>query len=171
MSHPLETYLSLVRKDLANLRMENLDLPLVHPNLTIEEIQALKELTDHSKMTIKPVDKGGGIVVMNTDTYVQEAQRSLNDTNVYHKLDRDPKWEFERELKSLVDRAYEDGVIDDKLKDFLMVKNLITPVLYLLPKIHKTLMNPPGRPFVSQVEGSFLVQLQFSWSRSYTGLQ
>lgn len=147
--HPIETYLNLVKNDLNILRFEDEHRPLVQPNLTRVEIDALKELTENRKITIKPADKGGGIVIMDITAYIQEAHRQLNDTEVYFKLSNDPKSEFEGELLRLVDQAYKNDVIDDKRKDFLIVQNPITLILYLLPKIHKTLINPPGRPIVS----------------------
>lgn len=114
--------------------MDNVNAPLSYPNLTHEEIQSIRELTENYKLTIKPSDQGRGIVVMDTDTYIQEAHRQLSDTNVYRKLNRDPKREFEKELIRVRDRAFTEGIIDDKL----------TPVLFLLPKIHKTLKDPPA---------------------------
>lgn len=86
---------------------------------------------------------------MDTSTYLREAYRQLNDTEVYAKLSKDPKWDFEKKLLQIVNKAHHDHLIDDKLCTFLIVSNLITPVLYLLPKIHKTLIDPPGRPIVS----------------------
>lgn len=41
------------------------------------------------------------------------------------------------------------GCIDSELAEFLLVQHPKTPLLYLLPKIHKSLQNPPGRPIVS----------------------
>lgn len=74
---------------------------------------------------------------MDTIAYIQEAHRQLEDTEVYLKLHRDPKAEFEGELSRLVEQAYKNDIIEDKLKDFLIVQNPITPILYLLPKIYK----------------------------------
>lgn len=147
--HPVETFVNLVKADFEKFRIDSLHKPLSYPNMTHNEIQALNELTNNHTITIKPADKGGGIVVMDTSTYLQEAYRQLGDTDVYLKLSKDPKWDYERELLGIVDRAHHDKLIDDKLRTFLIVLNPITPVLYLLPKIHKTLVDPPGRPIVS----------------------
>lgn len=47
------------------------------------------------------------------------------------------------------------GSLTKKLKEFLIVKNPITSVLYLLPKIHKSLNDPPGRLIVFSRESIF----------------
>ncbi|CAJ0925968.1 unnamed protein product [Ranitomeya imitator] len=41
------------------------------------------------------------------------------------------------------------GTIDSKMRDFLIKRDPITPIFYILPKIHKRLVKPPGRPIVS----------------------
>lgn len=51
--------------------------------------------------------------------------------------------------------ALEKGIIDNKLKEYLIVKKTVTPVLYLLPKIHKLLVDPPCRPIVSGRDSIF----------------
>ncbi|XP_073428203.1 uncharacterized protein [Dendrobates tinctorius] len=42
--------------------------------------------------------------------------------------------------------------IDAKTRTFLTNQHPITPVLYTLPKIHKNLHNPPGRPIVASTD-------------------
>ncbi|CAJ0929981.1 unnamed protein product [Ranitomeya imitator] len=51
-------------------------------------------------------------------------------------------------LISYVDRE----VIDEKTRDYLTKTNSITPVFYILPKVHKNLEHPPGRPIVASTE-------------------
>ncbi|CAJ0934784.1 unnamed protein product [Ranitomeya imitator] len=46
----------------------------------------------------------------------------------------------------------EEGVLDQKTCEYLIKQNPITPVFYILPKIHKNLNNPPGRPIVASTE-------------------
>lgn len=86
---------------------------------------------------------------MNTSDYLVEAQQQLCDKKVYRALDRDPKFEITHKIQAIVEQALQTGLIDKDLAQFLTVSHPKTPLLYLLPKIHKTLSKPPGRPTVS----------------------
>ncbi|CAJ0954326.1 unnamed protein product [Ranitomeya imitator] len=86
---------------------------------------------------------------MDTVKYRAEIMTQLSDTAVYKKITCDPTAGFQRELQLLIDDSLNNGLIDQKLSEFLFVNSPITPVLYTLPKIHKDLLNPPGRPIVS----------------------
>lgn len=100
-------------------------------------------------MTIKPADKGGESVIMDTSLYVSEISRQLSDEAVYEVTPMDPKHRLMRTIQDLVDGSVQSDLIDFDLRNFLLVNNPITPVLYCLPKIHKSLTQPPGRPIVS----------------------
>lgn len=52
------------------------------------------------------------------------------------KIERDPKRDFDKKLLALVEDAISKGIVDSKLRELLIVKNPVTPILYLLPKIH-----------------------------------
>lgn len=64
-----------------------------------EELKAVETLRKRTDITIKPADKGGAIVVMNTADYIEEALRQLNDRTFYRRLDADPTKDFKRILK------------------------------------------------------------------------
>ncbi|CAJ0952706.1 unnamed protein product [Ranitomeya imitator] len=54
-----------------------------------------------------------------------------------------------QKIKTLLEFHEQEGTIDNKLRTFLTKTDPITPIFYLLPKIHKQLFKPPGRPVVS----------------------
>lgn len=120
-----------------------------YPNMTSSELQAVEELTNNKSITITQADKGGAVVVWDTELYIQEAERQLSDQAIYKRLDRDPVGEIKNRIKQLVGEAKQGGCIDEELAIFLLVGHPKTPLLYLLPKIHKSVVNPPGRPIVS----------------------
>ncbi|XP_056425917.1 uncharacterized protein LOC130367520 [Hyla sarda] len=143
----VETYCQIVQREISQLR--SAETRLKHPNLTSVEIEALNVLVRDHDLVIKPADKGGGVVVMDRDKYIQEAYRQLQDSSTYLKLRSDPTREINIKIKNILDEALQCNSIDKTLHDYLYVQFPVIPLLYLLPKIHKSLENPPGRPIVS----------------------
>ena len=83
----LATYISAIKKDVT----QSIKSPSNHrSNLTIEERQALKDLSEDDGIVIKPADKGGKVVVMDRNDYKQECERNLGDQSFYTRLDDDP---------------------------------------------------------------------------------
>ena len=52
----------------------------IKPNLTQEEVKALKELYNNKFIVIKPADKGSAVVIMDRKQYIWEGNRQLNHT-------------------------------------------------------------------------------------------
>ncbi|CAJ0934168.1 unnamed protein product [Ranitomeya imitator] len=84
--------------------------------------------------------------------YFMEIHRQLNDTSVYDKLSRDPTSEIRSKIEAVITKYSTLGIIDTKTCEFLRKNNPITPVFCTLPKIHKDLSNPPGRPIVASTD-------------------
>ncbi|CAH2305628.1 Hypothetical predicted protein [Pelobates cultripes] len=59
-------------------------------NLSYAENQALKELSSDKNIIIKPSEKGGNIVILEKDMYIDMCMIHLNDTSCYQKLKGDP---------------------------------------------------------------------------------
>ena len=70
-------------------------------NLKKEEYQAMRELYNNNDIVIKPADKGGSIVIMNTTDYIAEADRQLNNPDHYEKLLEDPTQKFPTHINNL----------------------------------------------------------------------
>lgn len=75
VSHPIQTFHDLVKKDLDQLQKMTEGSKLNHPNMTRAELAAMKELADNTLITIKPADKGGAVVVWGTKDYLAEVRR------------------------------------------------------------------------------------------------
>ena len=56
-------------------------------NISVEENNSLKNLAARSDIIIKKADKGGKIVVMDKNIYIQNCLNQLSDTIFYKKLD------------------------------------------------------------------------------------
>lgn len=129
-------------------------------NLSKKEIYSIQQLRNNDGLTIKPADKGGALVLMDTDLYLQEAYRQLNDINYYIKLDKPIYTDNINKLRSILTDMYNDKIINDKQLQYLAGPQEPRPRrFYILPKIHKDPLTwtiphrmPQGRPIVSDVE-------------------
>uniref|UniRef100_A0A803JIS1 Reverse transcriptase domain-containing protein n=1 Tax=Xenopus tropicalis TaxID=8364 RepID=A0A803JIS1_XENTR len=120
-------------------------------NISGAERQALKSLRSNSTIFVTKADKGGGTVVLNKHDYEQEAARQLENLAHYKKLDGDPTFKFKNELNIFLNAAVMEGVITDEIYQLILTQHPKVPKIYFLPKIHKSLDCPPGRPIVSNV--------------------
>ena len=59
-------------------------------NLTKSERTSMKELSEREDIINTKADKGGGIVIVDVKDYIKEAERQLNNTENYRKLQEDP---------------------------------------------------------------------------------
>ena len=117
-------------------------------NLSIQEKQAIKNLSSNRAIVIKPADKGSGVIIMNTQDYIREALRQLSDTNFYEKLDSDSSEIFSLTIDTFLQKLVNNKEIDQKTYLFLSpIQYEAHPGrFYLLPKIHKGILPPPGAP-------------------------
>ncbi|KAM4016291.1 uncharacterized protein ACNLHF_002679 isoform 2-T3 [Anomaloglossus baeobatrachus] len=120
-----------------------------HDNLSSHQRQALKELQLMKDIVIKQADKGGNVVIWSTKAYEQEAYKQLHDKACYTKLEGNPTTKFSIELLAILQKAYDEGIIPKSVFEGLIQEHPVTPTIYFLPKIHKSIEQPPGRPIVS----------------------
>ena len=103
-------------------------------------------VTEHKPINIKPVDKGGAVVVWRADLYRQEALRQLNDASFYTKLNSDPTLSHQKTVKTTINHFIQASDLPASASN-LFTTMPKTPVIYFLPKIHKP--DNPARPIVS----------------------
>ena len=111
-------------------------------------------LAYNTTIATKKADKGYCVVVWNHNNYIKEAQKQLNDTNVYKDVCFNEK--LLQELLGTSNKLFQNlkvkGKISDKQLKYLMYqyqKVTILGKLYLLPKIHKRLANVSEKPVMS----------------------
>lgn len=92
---------------------------------------------------------------MKKDEYEEEMKNLLGVENTYKKLKHNPKPQYIKSLKRLVKKGGEAGILNKKEARYLIPDSTKTPVIYYLPKIHKRLNKPPGRPIISGVDSLF----------------
>lgn len=148
----LESFYRVVYADFLKLCQSSSRVPPHIHNLSPSEIQALDSLIHTSDVIIKSADKGGGIVLLNKADYIKEANRLLSNKTTYRKLKKDPTIDFTIEVNVIVKSALERGVINKTEASFFTKSFYQTPYFYYLPKVHKNLTSPPGRPIVAAMD-------------------
>ena len=146
--HTVSTFLESFKQD----AFEALDKakPNKSNNLTKNEDLALNNLMKGTDIVISKADKGGATVIWDVKDYISEANRQLDDTNFYRKLNSDPTANHLSLVNIAIDSLHKQNHINEKLANGLKMNEARTPLFYLLPKIHKP--DNPGRPVVSSVE-------------------
>lgn len=140
-NHVIEAFIELVSKDVALLRHSKKNYKDAN-NLTYAERNVLTKLTTNESITIRPADKGGALVVMDTSKYINEILRQTNDDMIYEQLGADPTLKFQKELFEIIDVAVSEQLMDTELCAFLKIVHPVVPLVYVLPKIHKNLIDP-----------------------------
>uniref|UniRef100_A0A803J933 Reverse transcriptase domain-containing protein n=1 Tax=Xenopus tropicalis TaxID=8364 RepID=A0A803J933_XENTR len=120
-----------------------------YPNLTSSEREAITSLSQNPNITIRPADKGGSVVIQDYSDYRQEILQQLADKTIYKRLDRDPGPTFKKTIDNSLRLGLDGGFITNDTFKFLTKEFPKCPIFYTLPKIHKNLTTPPGRPIVS----------------------
>ena len=82
----LDTYINVTTTEI----LEHKPAPGKCTNLSQNELKALQELRSNPNIVIKPADKGGAIVLMNKQDYLNEGLRQLNDPQFYKEIQRNP---------------------------------------------------------------------------------
>ena len=108
----------------------------------------MRTLADDRTIVIKKADKGSCVVVWDRNDYIKEAEKQLNDTNVYTDVCFNEK--LLQELVGTSNKLFQNLKAKGKIYftyQYKKVTNL--GKLYILPKIHKRLANVPGRSVIS----------------------
>lgn len=125
------------------------EFPRLSNNISPKERKAIRELRDNEKIVIKPADKGSAVVIQNREDYLAEGYKQLSDIQFYQKQTIDLTHKHMSEVQEFISELFMTGEIDHTLSRYLGDKECKTARLYLLPKIHKGIIPPPGRPIVS----------------------
>ncbi|XP_073514025.1 uncharacterized protein [Phyllobates terribilis] len=118
-------------------------------NLDQEERKALADLKKLPNVVIKPADKGGNLVIWPHHLYEKQANKILDSPNCYQKLTYNPLNQFQSQLVIILEKAVEANIIPKKLVESIKKLRPKLPTFYLLPKLHKDPIDPPGRPIIS----------------------
>lgn len=112
----------------------------------------IRKLIKRRDIVIRPADKGGGIVILSKEQYHKSMTQMLDDTKTYTKLLKNPVFSCRKALEQIVHLGVKKLVLNKKEARFLIPDSCRTPVIYLLPKIHKNRTDPPPRPIVNSID-------------------
>ncbi|XP_078538494.1 uncharacterized protein LOC144823662 [Lissotriton helveticus] len=146
MSHKILAFEEVVWRDVQLLLGTK---TYVRYNTSKDEKAALQSLANNDQVVIKPADKGGAIVVQDMSSYKSEILHQLNDGVSYQLLRADPSKAIALEILEITKAGLELGFLSELEFNFLNQKHPRLDTIYTIPKIHKSLTNPPGRPIVS----------------------
>ncbi|XP_071993373.1 uncharacterized protein [Engystomops pustulosus] len=126
--------------------VKSLIYPTSNPNLSMAEWKALQKLKRDKSLVIKPADKGGNIVVMSKEYYVEEAERQLHDTSTYVKLSSDPTFKYISQLRTILRRAVENKVLSTKTAEKLLPTFPKKRLGIFSPRFTSHRVDPPAVP-------------------------
>ena len=82
-NHHTETFAQAFQNDL--LKEEKNIKQIPHKNLSEKEEDALQNLSKRDDIIITKADKGGAVVIVDVDDYIQEANRQVDNKEFYKK--------------------------------------------------------------------------------------
>ena len=114
----------------------------------------MRGLAEDQNIIIKPADKGSCVVVQDRGDYLAEADRQLKDNETYESSsfkDADLIKLVEKSNSIFQSLRKRKLITEEELHYFTYKykKDTNFGKMYLLPKIHKRLVNVPGRPVIS----------------------
>ena len=134
MDQNFDSYRHLTQRELLNEL--NIAPTYKRSYLPKAERNAVKSLSDNDKITIKPADKGGKIVIQDTMDYIKEGEQQLNYTTYYRRLYSDPTPEMNNIIKEKLEKGVQEGNITPAELEALYNSNTRISNFYTLPEIH-----------------------------------
>ena len=121
------------------------------------------------KIRISVADKGGAVIVQDTSAYVAEIEKQLTNERHYLRIKNEPTSQIAKLSNTLVHDLFDAKHITEETCKGQLSNPTPCSVTSALPKVHKTLTNPPGRPIVSGVNDPTekLSKLVDSWLQLY----
>ena len=118
-------------------------------NLDTNQRKALLDLANDASIIIKAADKGGAIIIMNSNDYSEACLNSLLNTDFYEELPNDANPEYKAKSNDKIDDLLSKELIND-FEASNLKQGSRTPHFCGLPKIHKEYITfPPLRPICS----------------------
>ena len=156
----LKMFLCAMKSELIDPKNRN----QVECNLPSDELEALKILIQLQRdriITIKPCDKGAGVIILDFEEYVNVCNEHLNSLQenpndemkpFYHKIDSSQLDEAKIKIKHVLEEALDNKVITNTEYEAMNPENKNPGKFYCTFKVHKDHEEgraPPPRPIIS----------------------
>ena len=105
-------------------------------NVTKQQRKAIKRLSEDKSIVIKELDKGGQVVVMDSEHYQTMTYSTLNDNEYYEHLEKNPHRTNMIAYRRLIDTH--KTVLTEKEESYLLQFESNDSHFYVLPKVHKS---------------------------------
>lgn len=105
-------------------------------NVSQQQREAIKRLSEDRSIVIKEADKGGSVVVMDTGHYKTMVLNFLNHNEYYEHLEKDPHKTNMSAYTKLINK-YKHGLTEKEMNYLLQFESKESN-FYGLPKVHKT---------------------------------
>ena len=103
----------------------------------------MEDLSIRDDIIITKTDKGGALVILDVDDYINEANRQLNNKEFYKEVPNDPTELNRKKVNAIKERKYA-RLLDKNIATKLEVQEAKTLAFYMFPKLHKP--ENPGKP-------------------------
>ena len=156
----LKTYLNSIKSDLIDPHQRN----KIDSNIPPNEMRALKELIQlqkERKITIKPCDKGAGIMILDFEEYLRACTSHLESKQFqpngeeypfYEKVTEDKFKEAQNDIQKLLEEGFNNEYITTEEFDAMKPTEKTPGKFYCTFKVHKPHPEnraPPERPIIS----------------------
>ena len=139
----LDSYIEAVKKDVVEGVESKIEM-----NLSGKEEKALKTLLMDDSIVIRPADKGSGIVVIDTEKYIESLEAEMEKSKSYKQASIEQYHTAEKLVRKTVNKMHMDGHIGKEMKKYLIPKLNKPGKLKGNPKLHKK-----GKPMRTIVSG------------------
>ena len=116
----------------------------------------MEELAKRKDIIITNADKGGAVVIMDVEKYINEANRQLFDKRNYEKLQDDPTLHLSYLVNGTILKFKKENLLSTKLAYGLKFAILKTPNFYISPKIHQENKHYPNKTISTKIIATFL---------------
>ena len=140
--YTLKTFIDLIQHEINGIKTKKVKIS--KSKLSNGEQEAMKHLAKLKDINISTADKGGAVVIMDTENYIKEVNAQLSEM-----LQTDPTLQHNEKVNDILYRFHNENLLFEKTAEGLRITNSKAPKLYTTPKIHRE--NNPGRPVIKPI--------------------